>query len=170
LYFAIAALAPEAGFRVTWTPGPNDDPAEKPLREQAMREVISHWVPRVMFLLVPVFAGLVAVSSRRSDRNYPQHLYFSLHIHAAWFFAGIVAALGRIAAIPYLTPLLGGMATLYGALYLPLALRRAYNAAPGAAVLRSIVVGGTYAVIALVTVLAIVFPIIISSNRDSGTP
>ncbi|HEX2341986.1 MAG TPA: hypothetical protein VHI98_16040 [Vicinamibacterales bacterium] len=25
---------------------------------------------------------------RRSGRNYPQHLYFSLHVHAAWFFCG----------------------------------------------------------------------------------
>jgi hypothetical protein len=29
--------------------------------------------------------------SRRSGRNYPQHLYFALHVHAGWFFAGAVA-------------------------------------------------------------------------------
>jgi uncharacterized protein DUF3667 len=171
LYFAVAALAPEAGFRVTWTPGPNDNPAEKPLREQAMREVISHWLPRTMFVLVPVFAGLVALSARRSGRNYPQHLYFALHVHAAWFFAGVVAALGRLAATPYLTPLIGALVTLYSVVYFPLALRRAYDAKPRSAILRAVVVGGTYAVIALATVLAIVFPAITSADATlSGAP
>jgi hypothetical protein len=171
LYFAIAAVAPEAGFRVSWTPGPNDDPAEKPLREQAMREVVSHWIPRAMFVLVPVFAGLVALAARHSGRNYPQHLYFALHVHAAWFFAGVVAAAARIAAVPYLTPAVAGMASLYGPLYLVQAFRRAYDATPSRAVLRAVAIAGAYAIIGLATVLAIVFPVLTSLNEGfSGGP
>jgi hypothetical protein len=32
------------------------------------------WVPRVMFLLVPLFAGMIALVTRGSGHNYPQHL------------------------------------------------------------------------------------------------
>jgi hypothetical protein len=51
----------------------------------AVLDVQTHWGPRVMFVLVPVSAWLVQLVTRRSGRNYPQHLYFALHVHA-WFF------------------------------------------------------------------------------------
>jgi len=40
-------------------------------------------LPRVLFVLVPVFAGIVALFYRR--RRFPQHLVFALHLHAAFF-------------------------------------------------------------------------------------
>ena len=43
------------------------------------------WLPRAMFVLVPLFAALVMLFRRRSGHTYPQHLYFALHVHAAWF-------------------------------------------------------------------------------------
>jgi hypothetical protein len=55
------------------------------LRRRTRRSVLRaspalvEWVPRAMFVLVPLFAGLVALMVRRSGRNYPQHLYFALH-------------------------------------------------------------------------------------------
>lgn len=55
------------------------------------------WMPRVMFVLVPLFAGLVAVVERRARRRYPAHLVFALHVHAAGFAARAVAA---VLAIP----------------------------------------------------------------------
>lgn len=96
LYFAVAAFAPITGLRVTRTPEPNEEPQTAELRRQelqkAANEAITHWTPRAMFVLVPVFADLVALAARRSGRNYPQHLYFALHVHAAWFSAGAVEA------------------------------------------------------------------------------
>jgi hypothetical protein len=35
------------------------------------------WMPRVMFVLVPFFAGLVALVERRAHRRYPSHLVFA---------------------------------------------------------------------------------------------
>jgi hypothetical protein len=54
------------------------------------------WLPRVMFVLLPVAALVVMAVTRRSGRNYPQHFYFTLHLQAA-VFAGmaIVALLPR---------------------------------------------------------------------------
>ena len=164
LYFAVAAVAPLTTVRVTRTPGPNEGPQDAELRRQelqnAANEAFTHWAPRAMFVLVPVFAGLVALTARRSGRNYPQHLYFALHVHAAWFFAGGVAAAARIVTVPYLTPAVSGMASLYGVVYLVLAFRRAYDAPPVRAILRAAAVGGTYVIAVLITLVAIAFPVI----------
>jgi hypothetical protein len=48
------------------------------------------WLPRAMFVLVPVFAAFVMLFRRRSGYTYPQHLYFALHAHAVFFFASAV--------------------------------------------------------------------------------
>ena len=124
LYFAAVAFAPLSGPRIACTSCP---PEIKEFAEQQMREAFVEWTPRAMFLLVPVFAGLIALAARRSGRNYPQHLYFALHVHAAWFFAGTVGALANAGAVPYLTAFLGGAAAVYSAWYFGLAFRFAYD-------------------------------------------
>ena len=43
------------------------------------------WIPRVMFVLVPLFAWLVSRLRRGAGRHYPSHLVFALHVHAAVF-------------------------------------------------------------------------------------
>jgi ECF sigma factor/Protein of unknown function (DUF3667) len=48
-----------------------------------MADVQAHWIPRLMFVLVPISALVVQLATRRTGRNYPQHLSFALHIHAA---------------------------------------------------------------------------------------
>jgi hypothetical protein len=58
-------------------------------------ERVNAWAPRAMFLLLPVFALLVSALTRSAGRNYPQDLYFALHVHAAVFAAGAVAVLAR---------------------------------------------------------------------------
>jgi hypothetical protein len=45
-------------------------------------------VPRLMFVLVPLFAAISAVAFR--GRTYPEHLYFALHLHAIAFLALLV--------------------------------------------------------------------------------
>ena len=48
--------------------------------------------------LLPLFAAMIGLTVRRSGRNYPQQLYFALHVHAAWFLiltAGTLARFGR---------------------------------------------------------------------------
>ena len=48
-------------------------------------------LPRVLFVLVPVFAGIVSLFYWRW--RFPQHLVFALHLHAALFMALGVRAL-----------------------------------------------------------------------------
>lgn len=48
-------------------------------------------LPRVFFVLVPLFAGIVALFFR--GRRFPQHLVFALHLHAAMFVGFAVSEL-----------------------------------------------------------------------------
>ena len=164
LYFAVAAFAPAAGMTVTVTPGPGEDPQEATARQaelqRAAGEAITHWAPRAMFFLVPVFAGLVALAARRSGRNYPQHLYFAMHVHAAWFFAGAVAVAARLASVPYLSGTLTRAAALYGPVYFVMAFRRTYGVPTLQAVLRTAAIAIAYSAVVIATLMAIVFPVI----------
>src|SRR5687768_4508745 len=67
---------------------------------KAINGAILAWVPRVMFVLMPFFAWLVALAYRRVDRNYLHHLIFAVHVHAAWFAAGAIATAVEIAVPP----------------------------------------------------------------------
>ena len=58
------------------------------------------------------------------------------------------------------TPIVSGAAVLYAAVYLVLAFRRAYDAPPLKAIVRTAAVGVTYAMVVLATLLAIAVPVI----------
>jgi hypothetical protein len=49
--------------------------------------------PYAIFLLLPVFAGVVMLAYRGRRRTYGEHFVFSLHLHAFWFFALLAMAL-----------------------------------------------------------------------------
>lgn len=61
------------------------------------REDLVHTVfnlaPKGMFLLLPIFAALLALVYRRSRRVYVEHLIFSLHFHTLVFILMLVAVL-----------------------------------------------------------------------------
>lgn len=161
MYFAIAAFAPSTAFRVNITLRPGDPPGELERLEELQKkgnEALAHWTPRVMFVLVPLFAVLVAPVARKSGRNYPLHLYFALHVHAAWFFAAALAAAGRIRTIPVVTTAIPAFAAIYGAIYLVLAFRRAYDVTTAHAVMRTVVVVFVYWIFVLAALIVIVFP------------
>jgi hypothetical protein len=52
--------------------------------------------PRMMFVLVPLFAALVALVFRSRRMHYPKHLTFALHAHAFLFLALIPTLVPRI--------------------------------------------------------------------------
>jgi hypothetical protein len=116
-----------------------------------------------MFVLVPAFAGLVAVAVRRVRRNYPQHLYFALHLHAAWFAAAAIVALARVVSSRQASNL-SRLAFVYGAIYFVLALRRAYELSTGAAIARAVVIQLVYVVV-VVAVLAATIALAVFLHR-----
>jgi len=166
VYFAVAAFAPSATVRIIVAPDKVTSPQEAARLEQrraALQEevgaTITEWVPRAMFVLVPLFAALVALVDRRSGRHYPQHLYFALHVHAAWFVAGAIASAARIKTVPVVTSAVPVAVSLYGILYLVLAFRVTYGVTPAGAVLRAAAVGGGYAILVTAALIGIVLVI-----------
>lgn len=155
LFFAVSAFSPLSGPRISCTTCPADVRAE---REAQMREAIGQWTPRAMFVLVPVFAGLVGLVTWGSTRNYPQHLYFSMHVHSAWFIAGSLAGASRLLRIGGVGQAASLVAIAYAAVYLAVALRRAYDVGWLRAGVGAIVIGATYWLLVLAAMLAIAIP------------
>ncbi|HEY7185884.1 MAG TPA: DUF3667 domain-containing protein [Vicinamibacterales bacterium] len=156
LCFGATAIAPDTGFRLSCRSCPAEIRAE---REREMGEALPHWAPRAMFVLVPVFAGLVALAARRSGRHYPEHLYFAMHVHSAWFFAGIVWAAAGFLTLPYVHLATGLLLALYCGTYFSRAFRRVYHTGLIRAILSTAAISVTYVVCVLAALLAILLPV-----------
>jgi hypothetical protein len=116
-------------------------------------------VPKLMFLLVPFYAAIVALFFRGT--RYPEHLHFALHLHAVMFLLLAVCELpswipsgsGRAVA-DFITKsvLLLGMPV-----YSVVAMRRVYARAWGGTIGRAIGIGTVYGLIAGTSLLLVVF-------------
>ena len=125
--------------------------------QQAINRAWVTWTPRVMFALVPLFAGLVAVAFGRVDGNYLHHLIFALHVHAAWFAAASVAAAFELAS-SLMREVLQSAVVVYMPVYAMLALRRVYGKVRWS-FSRRIIVLGLYFLAVITAVLAIILPV-----------
>jgi hypothetical protein len=128
----------------------------------AMREN----TPRMMFVLVPLFAALTALTFRSRRLRYPKHLTFALHEHAFLFLALVPTLLPRLAPKTPLGGVASAIAVLLGfgsiAVHLVLAARRVYGGTLGGAVARSAILGASYFVcftVALLITVAIVMAV-----------
>ena len=93
-------------------------------------------VPKMMFVFLPLIAGVLAVLYWRSGRYYVEHLLFVVHFHAFFFLAGIAALLldllaralprGLAGPVEVAQALLGTGLLVYVPAYLLRAMRRVY--------------------------------------------
>jgi hypothetical protein len=86
--------------------------------------VFAAW-PKAMFVLLPVFALIVALFYRR--RHFVEHMYFALHIHAFAFLAMTVTVAIGLAHIAWLSVALGGAVLVGIPVYVHLAFKRVYG-------------------------------------------
>lgn len=128
----------------------------------ALQDAVDHaiiaWIPRVMFVLLPLFAWLVALAYRRVDRNYLHHLIFSVHVHAAWFAAATAAKIVELASQSISQPLLQ-FVPAFAAVYAVLAFRRVYGRTRLAFV-RIALVLMVYLAVFVMAFAAVVIPVI----------
>jgi uncharacterized protein DUF3667 len=136
------AAAPEAVTRVITM-------SEEERRHRL--EEAFHWMPRLMFVLVPVFAVLVKIVTRSTGRHYPQHLYFALHTHAAVFTLAAVSELVDWTGQKILSDTAGLILLVYGIWYLVVAFRTAYGGSTRRAIGRAAFVSVAYGITALTT-------------------
>jgi hypothetical protein len=119
-------------------------------------------IPRLMFLLMPVSALLLAVAYRSRRRRYPVHLIVALHLHA---FVFALLALDEVRAlIPWASVRepLKLAAVLWGCAYLPLALRRVYGGRLRYAALRTAVVLGEYTFVGAIAMAVMAVALILT--------
>jgi hypothetical protein len=164
LFFATGQLVPSAAnVEVFETNGSSID---REVLEQRTRQAIAAvsdavnvWVPRAMFVLVPLFALLVMWARRRSGLHYLQHLYFASHVHAAWFCAFGVAGLASLAPPAFhVDTIASTVALLYAGWYFWFAFRRVYGTTLLGAFWRVVVVSAVYGLVVAAAVVAIVLP------------
>jgi hypothetical protein len=112
-------------------------------------------IPRTMFIVMPAFALLLALVYRSRRRPYAAHLVVSLHLHA--FLFGILALAMIAAWVPWhpAQRAITWPAMAWTFAYFPLALRRVYGGRLGFAIVRGIVLGLTYSIVALLAMSAI---------------
>ena len=118
---------------------------------QAFKSAITEAMPRVLFALVPVFALILGLFYRH--RNYPEHLYFAIHLHSFFF---VARALGNLALFARSLPL--SVATQFVvmawiAAYSFLAVRRVYGGSAVATIAKGVAIVAIYAVVASCAIL-----------------
>lgn len=173
VYFAVSTLVGEFGIDVVIDTGavsPSETTAELDRLgyssadelETAIAQAQQRWLPRAMFLLLPIFAGLVQLSERRARRRYPQHLVFALHVHTAWFAlftmlaaASFVLPSGRISSV------LGSLALPLAFVYLVLAHWRAYGGALWRVAWKGALLGAVYGFVVALVTLGIVLAVVL---------
>lgn len=174
LFFAAFALAPNL-LRISYTadPGETIDPAVVAQQSNELRaaanDAINVWLPRVMFVLMPMFAALVMLVRPRRDLNYPQHLYFAMHVHAVAFGAGALIVLANIVVVPYLSQAvkIGGVVCILG--HSALAFHTAYGTRLWGTLWRTAIVTAVYWLITILALIAIWLPAILPIiNRLPG--
>ncbi|MCJ8211242.1 DUF3667 domain-containing protein [Mucilaginibacter sp. RS28] len=53
--------------------------------KEAIEEEVKHNVPKMMFLLLPIFALILSIAFRKNRKYYVEHLIFSFHLHCFVF-------------------------------------------------------------------------------------
>jgi hypothetical protein len=151
LFFAVSAVG--SSIEMNITAGDREEMANAPeaikratADPRAVANRVGLWIPRVMFVLVPVFALIVSTVTRSAGRNYPQDLYFAFHTHAAIFAFFAVSTLLLKSDNEMLEDLLQILGFAYVAWYLVMGLRTAYGGSWRRAVARAAIAGTAYGV------------------------
>lgn len=134
--------------------------------DAAAMGAVRTWLPRAMFLMVPLFAGLVAVARTEAGRSYPQHLVFSLHVHAALFTVFVLSAVitGLVGGEGF-DAMVSGIALGFALTYLVLAMRSVYGGSLRRNLLLGGVIGVTYWLLAIAVTIAILLPVVLRPGR-----
>jgi hypothetical protein len=82
-------------------------------------------LPRVLFVLVPVFAAIVALFERR--RRFTQHLIFALHLHTALFIALAASRITHFSGLQVLALAFGVASLVFVVGYTVIAFRTVYR-------------------------------------------
>lgn len=108
------------------------------------------WIPRVLFLLLPLFALLLKLAYLRTRTLFAVHAVFSLHEHAfAFLWFSVINLLGYV---PYARSI-SGLLMLYLPVHLLLGLKRVYRQGWFVTALKAGIIGLLHLLLALVVLV-----------------
>ena len=134
--------------------------SEEEIRTTA-NEALVTWIPRAMFVLIPLFAWLLSRVRRKSGHRYPHHLIFSLHLFAA-FFAVLAIGVGvsYLARNEIVSGVIGLGSIVFVVIYMMLALKVVYGGTSLRALIHTAVVLSAYWLATIVVTGAIIAPVL----------
>ncbi|MGZ6023085.1 MAG: DUF3667 domain-containing protein [Rhizomicrobium sp.] len=124
----------------------------------ALNGPLTDWLPRVMFLLLPLYALLLALFHirRRKDYYLVDHLVFSLSVHTFTFVVLIAAAgLAQVASGELVALALLGVLSLY----IFLAMKRFYRQGWGMTTIKFILISVIYTIFFLLPAMAVILAV-----------
>jgi hypothetical protein len=114
----------------------------------AINKPLTDWIPRILFILLPGFAAVLALFYWRQRKNFlfVDHLVFSLSIHS-FMFATILIAIVLAQFLDRRLMLLAALGAIW--LYLILAMRRFYRQSWGWTIAKFFLVSAVYGIVFL---------------------
>lgn len=122
------------------------------LDPEAFRLGFMERLPRVLFVLVPVFAGIVALFYWR--RPFPQHLVFAVHLHAVIFIVLTLRELSQLTRSAVILDIFELAATATIVAYSLIAFRRVYRESWWRVLPKAIGIAFVYAIAGITALLA----------------
>jgi hypothetical protein len=119
------------------------------------RRGVLQTMPRMLFVLLPIFAGIVALFYR--GRKYPEHLYFAIHLHAFIFLALALSELMKFTQLPALVVVASTIAVIWIPIYATLAFRRVYGGSLGRTLMKEMAIGAIYVVTTVVAFIVMIY-------------
>ena len=120
-----------------------------------LRRGLIEAMPKMLFALLPIFAGILALFYR--GRKYPEHLYFAIHLHAFVFLALAVTELLKFTRIPAIIALGSGAALIVVPVYATLAFRRVYGGSLAKTIAKEFGIGAIYAIVSGVAFIVMIY-------------
>ncbi|NML41003.1 DUF3667 domain-containing protein [Chitinophaga sp. G-6-1-13] len=125
--------------------------------DQAIMEMFSHNLPKIMFLLMPLFALMVKWSHRKRKLVYVDHAIFTIHIHSFLF---IILFVGLVLRYFVHDDLPLNLAYWGGFFYLVLALRNAYQQSFWKSLIKGSLLFAGYMFIAAMVFMVFIFAVL----------
>lgn len=112
-------------------------------------------MPRLLFVLLPAFAAIIALFYRH--RKYPEHLYFALHLYAFIFIALAITELSKFTRVPIVAETAAFLTLLSVATYATLAFRRVYGGTWVGTIVKEAGIGLLYTLVTVVAFVGMIF-------------
>ncbi len=126
-------------------------------RELIVTENFQHSIPKLMFVLLPLFALLIMLFYIRKKYYYTQHLIFSLHFHSFMFILLIVRTL-LIWLLPYweIPDILRLISLVVLFIYLGIALKNVYHQSKVVSFGKALGISLLYFILLIISIMAVI--------------